>query len=97
MLRPQPSRPGPPTQAPASTGIQDKAVSGSIAPDHRPGLSQALNRLEDPTDPAQTLIATNLSLDPDTRDTREILTLADRAHSGGWKLALLREAYQLTA
>ena len=65
----------------------DEATSGSIAPDRRPGLSQALHRLEDPADPAQTLIAA--SIDRLGRNTRDILTLADRARTGNWRLVLL--------
>ena len=67
--------------------ITDEAVSGSTAPDHRPGLSQALDRLEDPNDPAQVLITAKL--DRLGRDTRDILNLADRARSGNWRLVLL--------
>ena len=67
--------------------ITDEAVSGSIAPDRRPGLSQALGRLEDPDDPAQVLVTAKL--DRLGRDTRDILNLADRARSGGWRLVLL--------
>ena len=58
-----------------------------MAPDRRPGLSQALARLEDPADPAQVLITAKL--DRLGRDTRDILNLADRARAGGWRLVLL--------
>ena len=67
--------------------IQDEAVSGTTAPDQRPGLSQALTRLENPADPAQTLITAKL--DRLGRDTRDILNLAERARTNNWRLVLL--------
>ena len=67
--------------------ITDEAVSGSIAPERRPGLSRALARLEDPADPAQVLISSKL--DRLGRDTRDILNLADRARTNNWRLVLL--------
>ena len=67
--------------------IQDEAVSGNTAPDRRPGLSQALDRLEDPNDPAQVLITAKL--DRLGRDTRDILNLAERARTNNWRLVLL--------
>ena len=67
--------------------IQDEAVSGNTAPHRRPGLSRALDRLEDPADPAQVLITAKL--DRLGRDTRDILNLAERARTNNWRLVLL--------
>ena len=47
----------------------------------------ALARLDDPRDPANVLAVSKL--DRVSRDTRDVLGLADRAKSGGWALVLL--------
>ena len=67
--------------------VTDEAVSGSVALADRPALSGALARLDDPRDPANVLAVSKL--DRVSRDTRDVLGLADRAKSGGWALVLL--------
>lgn len=65
--------------------LSDAGVSGSVAPDERPALSEALGLLK--SGQADTLVATSLSRLG--RSTRDILDLADRARVEGWRLIVL--------
>lgn len=55
--------------------------------DGRPLLEAALARLENPDDPAATLVST--SLDRVSRSTIDFATLLERARANGWSLVLL--------
>ena len=65
--------------------IVDNAVSGTITPKDRPGLSQALKQLDRGS--ANVLIVS--SLDRLSRSVRDVLDLADRARRNDWSLAVL--------
>nr|CRY94219.1 hypothetical protein [uncultured prokaryote] len=60
----------------------DAGVSGSVAPDKRPGMAAALDTLADAS--AGVLIAAKI--DRVSRSTSDALQLADRARREGWRL-----------
>lgn len=62
---------------------EPEPVDRSIPPARRPGLRQALTRLDDPADAAETLVTAHADQDP-----RTLLTLTDRARAAGWRLVL---------
>ncbi len=73
--------------------ILDNAVSGTITPKNRPGLSQALELLD--SHQADVLIVA--SLDRLSRSVRDVLDLADRASREDWALAILDIAVDTSA
>ena len=69
---------------PTST-VSDAGVSGTVAPDARPGLGQALADLD--AGRADILIAASLSRIG--RKVLDVVTLAERAERAGWSLVVL--------
>lgn len=65
--------------------VVDDGISGATDPNTRPGLSQALERLD--CGEADVLITSSLSRLG--RKTADVLELADRANANGWSLAIL--------
>jgi len=65
--------------------IADEGVSGSLAPDERPGLARALAMLA--AGDAAALVVP--ALDRLGRNTRDVLDVADRAEGEGWRLVVV--------
>lgn len=65
--------------------IEDSGISGAVAPEDRPGLGPALERLD--SGGADVLIVASLSRLG--RRVVDVLRIADRAHANGWSLAIL--------
>ena len=63
----------------------DAGVSGAVAPEDRPALGPALERLD--AGDADVLIVASLSRPG--RRVADVLRIADRAHAQGWSLAIL--------
>ena len=67
--------------------IREETVSGSVPSARRPALSAAIERLENPDDPAGILAASQL--DRLGRDTWDVLGIVKQAERNGWRLVLL--------
>jgi len=65
----------------------DAGISGKVAPDGRPGLARALERIRDGE--ADGLVV--LKLDRLSRSTRDVLDLVDETRDDGWRLISVSE------
>lgn len=72
--------------------VQDAGVSGTEAPDDRPGLGALLADLERPRRFREVEGVVALKLDRLGRSTRDLLDLVDRAERKGWRLATVSES-----
>ena len=72
--------------------VTDRGVSGSVAPQHRPGLGKALSDLD--RGAADVLIVSELSRIG--RRTRDVLDVSGRAARNGWGLVVLDLAMDTT-
>lgn len=73
--------------------VRDEGVSGTVAPDDRPGMADALRRLD--AGEAHGLVA--VRLDRWSRSSLDMLTIADRAHRKGWALHSVTEHLDTTS